>query len=479
MKRGSYRLRAVSIRRRRQANGTYQGATKGDGSMKAGKGLKLPAAILLISVISACGGSSGKTDSGEAGREAGGAAAAKDEAAELVFYSNNGNSVESFDDNFGNALRRKFPNYTIKYIQSTTGTTLPDMLASGTKFDIFFHTIGNFERYGIEAGMEYDMRELIKTHKVDLGRLDPVYVDYMNGVANGSIYGFPIQNNVMVLYYNKTIFEKFGVPFPKDGMSWDEAIELGKRVTRHEGGKQYVGLSVNPANTVNQNQFSLSSVDPASLKPTLSSNARWRTIYETLFMRPTEDASVRSEIVRIKKIPDHYTFVRDQNVAMYGYSSGLMSALAAELRNVDWDIASLPTFHDMPGIGAQPYPIEMGITSFSSNKDAAMKALSYLISDEYQEERARKGMMPVLASGEVQKAFGQDSEFKDKRLSAVFYNKMAPISLKTPPYGAAADKVYTNAALLLAQGQTDINSLFRTTEEEAEKVIQDLRQSAK
>ncbi|MDF2723921.1 MAG: extracellular solute-binding protein family 1 [Paenibacillus sp.] len=444
---------------------------------KAKQAWKLQALLgvaLLLPVMSACG------KSGDPAKEQPGKTAQIENApAEVVFYSNNGNSAESFDLSFGSALRKKFPHYTIKYIQATTGTTLPDMLASGQKFDIFFATIGNYERYVIEGGMEFDMRELIKKHQVDLNRLDPSYVDYMNRVSNGKITGFPIQNNVMVLYYNKTIFQRYGVPFPRNGMTWDEAIDLSKRLTRSEGGKQIVGLAVNAANTVNQNQFSLPSVDPSTLLPTINSNAQWKTIYDTLFARPTQDDGARSEAIRLKKIPDHTQFAKDQTLAMYGYSSGLISVWAEDLKKLDWDIVALPTFKEKPGIGAQPYPIEFGITSFSPSKDAAMQALKFLLSDEYQEESSRQGLMPVLTKSEIQKAFGKESPFSDKNFTALFHNKMAPIASKTPPYGAVVDKQYTNAALSLAQGTADINTLFRETEESALKEIKQLQQAAK
>ncbi|MBD2862387.1 ABC transporter substrate-binding protein [Paenibacillus oceani] len=431
---------------------------------------------LLLVLASGCASAPAETirEAGDASPQDG-----RNEQAKLVFYSNNGNSEESFNQSFGNALRKKFPNYTIEYIRAATGTSLQDVLASGTKFDIFFTTIGNFERYMIESGMEYDMRELIKKHNVSFSDLDPVYVEYMNGVAGGAIYGFPIQNNVMTLYYNKTLFQKFGVPFPQNGMTWDEAIELGRKLTRQESGTSYVGLTVNPANTANQNQFSLPSVDPSTMTPTINTNPLWKPLFETLFVRPFENEIARTETIRLKKIPDHYTFVRDQTLAMYGYSSGLITALGEEMKQIDWDIAALPAFREKPGVGAQPYPIQMGITSFSENKDAAMTALKFLLSEEYQKEISEKGQMPVLKLESVKQAFGSKSAFSNKNYSALFYNKMASIAFKTPPYGAAIDRFYTNGALQLAQGQTDINTLFRQAEEEATKEINALRQNAK
>lgn len=447
--------------------------------------------IMLLCLMAACGGD----ESGNALPETGGQGETPTggndpvtsegsqkpqqdpDPVELVFYSNSGDSVESFDERFGDALRNRFPHFTIKYIQSSskTATTLPEILASGTKFDIFFATIGNYERYLLESDLQYDMSELIKKHNVNLNSLDASFVDYMQHSMGGKIYGFPVQNNVMVLYYNKDIFQKFGVSEPVDGMTWEEALELSKRLTRSDDGKQYIGLSVNPNNTVKQNQFSIPSVDPQTILPTINSNEIWRKIYDTLFLKPAQDEQVREEINRINKVPDHGVFVNDQNLAMYGYSSGLISVWVDNLKKLDWDLVSLPTFDELPGVGSQPYPVFMGVTSLSTHPDEAMQAIQYLISAEPQAAMSKNALMPVLVDEKVQQMFGSESEFKDKHLSAVFFNKMAAIADQTPPYAAVISNLYAKDAVPVVQGKVDMNTSFRETEEEAIKQINELK----
>ncbi|MDF2715133.1 MAG: hypothetical protein K0R28_2058, partial [Paenibacillus sp.] len=76
--------------------------------------------MVVAGSLAAC--SNGGGDGGKAADPGDKSTTTKDitkDPAEVVFYSNNGDPVESFDYRFGNALRKKFPNWTIKYIQRT------------------------------------------------------------------------------------------------------------------------------------------------------------------------------------------------------------------------------------------------------------------------------------------------------------------------------------------------------------------------
>ncbi|MEF3305662.1 hypothetical protein [Paenibacillus sp. GYB003] len=99
---------------------------------------------VTLAIIAACGEGTGAGQTQQEKREAG-QAQTKKEPVEIVFYTNVGDPQESFEYRFGELLRAKFPTYTIKYIQSGQGATLNDLLTNGTKFDIFYATIGNYE----------------------------------------------------------------------------------------------------------------------------------------------------------------------------------------------------------------------------------------------------------------------------------------------------------------------------------------------
>jgi len=387
----------------------------------------LVSAALLAAVTAGC---DTQTAGNQSGEESGTPAPKTGEPAEIVFYSSNGDPAESFDYRFGNSIRKKFPNYTIKYIQSTKGSTMPELLTAGTKFDIFFISTGNYESMMFDNGLEIDMDELVRNHKVDLTRIEPSVIQGIRDSSGGKLTGIPVHTNNMVLYYNKTLFDKFGVSYPKDGMTWDEILELSKKLTRNEGGTQYYGFTTSPNHILRMNQFSIPNVDLKTQTPTINKDGKWKSFFQKVFLDPYMDAGYKEAMDKTNKVPDINAFLKDQNVAMYAYLSSLVYVLPDDLQKLNWDIVSLPTFKEQPGVGSQSYPFYFGITKLSKNPDASMEVLKYMVSDEFQMELAKKGIMPVVKNEAIQKALGQDSPFKDKNFKAVFHNKFAPIPAK-------------------------------------------------
>lgn len=393
------------------------------------------------------------------------------EAAEVVIYSNNGDSAESFDYRFGNALRKKFPNWTITYIpRDGAGTNLPDLLTAGTRFDIFFQSIGNFEAQAFPAGIQYDMTELIKSQGIDLNRLDQTVVEAVKQASGGKFYGIPVFTNNLVLYYNKTLFDKFGIAYPKDGMRWEEMVDIAKKLTRYEGGVQYYGFSHSPTHTIRLNPLSIPNADLQKDTPTIYKDERWKQFYQAFYLDPMRGQGYLEGIQRLNKIPDHNMFVNDRTVGMFAYFYSLIYVWEEQFKAVDWDMVALPTLDSQKGVGSQSYPTYFGLTHMARNKEASMEVLKYLISDEFQAGIARKGIMPVLRNDAIQNELGQDSIYKDKNWKSVFYNKFAPIPPKAD-YDSNLVSEYVGAGNQIAFDKMDLNSALRRAEEEGQKKI--------
>ncbi|MEF3310050.1 extracellular solute-binding protein [Paenibacillus sp. GYB004] len=432
-----------------------------------------PVVIMVAAIVlaSACSGERegkrGGTDSDSSQLQE--QTPAKREPAEVVFYSNNNDPTESFDYRFGNTLRKKFPEYTIKYIQSQ-GITLEQMIATNTTFDIFFQSIGNYENFMVPAALEYDMTELIREHKVDLNKFEPTIIDAVRQASGGKMYGLPVFTSNLVLYYNKTLFDKFGVPYPKSDATWEETIATAKKMARIEGGVSYFGMTHSQKHMFRLNPLSIANADLASNAPTINKDERWKTFYRTLFMDPFQDSVVTDYMRTSGKIPDIYDFTDKQRVAMFPYLSSLIYAWEQQLKAFNWDIVALPSFSNLPNTGSPSYPTYFGITKTSKSKSAAMEVLKYMVSDEFQMELARKGIMPVLKNDEVLKTFGTESPFKDKNLKAVFEKKFAPNAPKAL-YDAKLIDLYTSYGLKLQKGELDLNTALRQADEDAVKVI--------
>ncbi|WP_158302136.1 ABC transporter substrate-binding protein [Paenibacillus mesophilus] len=438
--------------------------------------LLLGAAALMLGACSNGNGGKSAAEGDPAGKpsEANGQKAS--EPAEVIFYSNNNDTVESFDNRFGDALRKKFPNYTIKYIQSQKGFMLPEMISSGTRFDIFFQSIGNFEGNAFPNGIQYDMTELIQKHGVDLNRFEPSIIDSVRQASGGKLYGIPIFTNNMVLYYNKSLFDKFGVAYPKNGMTWDELIDMSKKMTRDDGGKQFYGFARSPDHLIRMNPLSIPMADLKTDTPTINTDERWRTFFQKYMIAPSQDPLTMDYMQKNNKILGLDDFSVNQTVALFPYLASYVYVGQEQLKNLNWDMTALPASE--PGVGSQSYPSYFGITNMAKNKDAAMEVLKYMVSDEFQAQLARKGIMPVLKNTDSQKQLGQESVFKDKNFSAMFYNKFAPIPPKAL-YDAQLVSVYLKYAQQAQMGKMDLNTALRSAEEEAKKTIADYKSKMK
>jgi len=112
------------------------------------------------------------------------------EKAELVIYGAAGNTEEEFNNRWGNALRAKFPNYTLHYIVNQKGSTLPELITAGQPIDIIFDSIGGAAGSLIQNGFQYDISELAKKHNVDLTDSNLPFLMRRN--SSEAYTGFPL-----------------------------------------------------------------------------------------------------------------------------------------------------------------------------------------------------------------------------------------------------------------------------------------------
>lgn len=433
--------------------------------------------IMLLTVLAACSGNSGgnaenaqgNTPSGSEAPENSDAVASNpaDLKADLTWFGLA--SPEQFEERYGQYIKEKFPNINITYINQTDERKLEQVIASGTQVDMFLSSAGELREDYVPANMAMDLGPLLKKHDVDTSTIEQAYLDPVT--IDGKVNLLPVSDNKFVMYYNKGIFDRFGVEYPHDGMTWDEALELSKKITRNEGGKQYIGLWMSPKHYLRVAQNSAGFVDPETNKATVN-NDQWKFIFEKIFYNFTRDPGIQ------KRATDdwfaHVDFNRDFVIGMYVYTSGWMQDAESNLA-MDWDIASVPTFKDMPEVNTQPYATYVGISALSKNQDASMQVLKYLISEEYQTTMSKKGMITPLKTQAVRDAAFADYPFaSEKNIQALFYGKPAPSRVLTQYDELVIEDAFDQEAVKqIAMGNLDVNTALRQAEENANKLIQE------
>ena len=105
-------------------------------------------------------------------------------------------------------------------VQSTAGVG-PDL------FDCY----GDYQlRAFVEADVAWDVTDELAKAGIDVQKeCWPAIVP--TAVYNGRVYGFPANVASDVLFFNKDIFDRMGIAYPKGPMTWDEFIPLAQKLT--------------------------------------------------------------------------------------------------------------------------------------------------------------------------------------------------------------------------------------------------------
>ncbi|ULL16257.1 extracellular solute-binding protein [Paenibacillus sp. H1-7] len=433
---------------------------------------------LLIPLLAACSSSSTTSTDKAPAETAADLNKVDNEPVTLTFKSDFPDDMDVFNQYYGDRIKQKFPNVTINFIPRTTGQTLQDLLNAGTYPDIMYGKTNGVDGFIIETGLAYDMSELVKKYNYDLSRFKPQLIDAIrNTNPDGQLFGLPMPDfDPQVLYYNKSIFDRFGVPYPKDGMTWDEVYDLAQKLTRVDGGKVYRGFSMQQGVIMRDNQLGIPYLDPKADK--MYNDEAWKKQFENLarFYQITNnnrDTKNRSAGV------ESDAFIKG-DVAM---QVNQLTKFRTFPEGLEWDMVTIPTFKEKPNTMNQSSSAYWFITNTNKNKDISFKIIAYLLSDEVQTDYATNlaGLPSIKAMDKAVKTFGQNvPALKGKHVEAAYKYDLAPASpqrdkglVKADPNKVAS--AINNAFLKVVIDGVDINTALRQAGEDITKAIDEKR----
>lgn len=432
---------------------------------------KLLIFVMVLALVAACsaGGSGTQnnpdpTPETENQPEGNGEKEAAREPIEVVFYSTSGDfDTDEFMAMFGNKINEQFPHVTPRYIQLGQDTGLDKLIMTGETIDIIYLSSGQTQNL-LKYDLQYDITELIEKFDYDLDRVEPTALEIQRMLANGGIYGLPVFNNTITLFYNRDIFDEFGVDYPKDGLTWDELYELARSVSN----EQYQGITLSMNHNMLTNQFSIPFTDDDDKVNYLTDDFRklftaWTRFYQT----PGNE--VDSTTVRYGAQVDG--FDKEKRIAMFLGLAALGNARFQD--HLNWDVASFPVFSELPGIGPQPYPSYFYVTEISQHKEEAFEVIAYLTSDEFQKHLAQNGLFPILDDREMMQHFGENIPFlQDKNINGFLPEEFA-MPAEPSEFQAAATSPLTAAFNAVLLNEKDINTALRDASEQANKAIEE------
>jgi ABC-type glycerol-3-phosphate transport system substrate-binding protein len=371
---------------------------------------------------------------------------------------------DDFKKLFVEPLAQKYPQIKLELLKKANANTLQELLTAGNAPDLILAWQGTVPTFRMLDLVE-DMTPLLKKNNLDLNRFDPIILDAVKATAdNGEVFGLPYGVNFNALYYNKDIFDKFGVPYPKEGMTWEDAMEVAKKVSREDGGVKYRGLS--PEN-VNRMALPLTTnmSDPAT-NMSLFNTDKWKRIFETtrnIYMVPGNDRD---------PAPARDAFTKNKSVAMLGTVNIINTLGDATKQGLNWDVTQYPSYKEQPNTygavdGHWMFPVKTG-----KNKDAVIKVIEAVTSDAVQLISAKQtGRLTPLKNEEIKKSLAADLEYvKGKNIPGIFTSKPAKY-VKPPLYMGNGGKYRDDAFNEYLEGNKDINTILREAEEKHNKDI--------
>ncbi|WP_176705928.1 ABC transporter substrate-binding protein [Paenibacillus hemerocallicola] len=388
-----------------------------------------------------------------------------------------GVSAEEFDQRFRSVIEKKFPHITFEYASNGKGTNMTDLVSAGNVPDIVRTDTPTLRTGYLDLGLGYDLTELVKSFNYDTNRFNKIFMNEIYE-AGGSkaLYGLPVPPYFPhVLYYNKDIFDKFGVAYPKDGVTWDEVYELAKKLTRTDNGTTIRGFSFNAMSALRDNTYSLPILDPNEDK--LANMDQWKSIFDN-FKRFYEIPGNKHE----KTVSLENTAFNKGNVAMQANQHSPYLNLPAEL---NWDYVAYPTMQGGLKLTPQRGPAYWAISQTSKHKDEAFEVIMEMLSDEVQLADSKRGMPATVNKTEIHDALGQDNPvFKGKNMKVIQYYPPASYSPKRKnglvdvPL-ATQQRVIGDTFVDLVSNGTDVNTALRKLDEQLKTELANEKAKAK
>jgi multiple sugar transport system substrate-binding protein len=396
----------------------------------------------------------------------------KHEPVTLKLYNSDADYEKQFKEQIASKVTQKYPYISFEFQGASEGKEIQDLVAAGDSPDIYYQGLSALQNQLFRFNLQYEMADTIKQEKFDLNRIDPGFLKIISNASasfGGQYYGLPVVGFVPVLFYNKDIFDKFGVSYPKDGLTWDEAYELAKRLTVYQDGVQYRGLGVNVQYSLDNNQLGAVYFDPKQDRAAVNTD-KWKTVFSTLtrfYQLP-----MNTKMTKASNGSELTAFTKDRNLAMYEGVTGAINKFPDDFHS--WDMVATPTMKEAPKTNIQLNPRFYYMMSSSKHKEEAFKVIDFVLSDAMQMELSRSGQPTVLLNPEVRKAYGQDFPMiKGKHLEAMYFNPpVAPDAPRDPKLVIVqTNKMAGETFNEILSGAKDVNTALREFDENLNKAI--------
>lgn len=298
------------------------------------------------------------------------------------------------------AFMAKNPDITIEYVD-TAANDYPDrwavLLAGGDTTDLI--SIKDMPGYAAMATRNQilDLTAYIKRINYNLGQYSGLTNEF---TVDGKLYCLPFRSDIWILYYNKDLFDKAGVPYPTNDMTWQQYFDLARRLTSGSGASKVYGAhhhtwrSTTQLATVQDGKHTVIADDYAFMKP----------MYELMIKAQAEGSIMDWASQRAGNLHYRSLFYNQQFAMMPMGTWQIATQIAAYAKGdapFKWGIAKFPHPAGVPAGTTAGNFTGVAINSKSANPDTAWKFLQFFCGPEGADILVGLGQIPAGRTPEI------------------------------------------------------------------------------
>ena len=340
------------------------------------------------------------------------------------------------------------------------------ILAGGEDIDVFYAKDPTMYGGLVLRKQIMPLDELIARDGVDLsgygGNLENVKVDY-------TIYGLPYRGDFWILFYNKDLFDRFGIPYPTNEMTWTEFQETAKALTSGEGASKTYGTYIHTW---------------ASTYFVFGLQKHMGDLVEGPYSMLEDGLNLAYQIQMVDKsaadyatnraMGAHYRGLFEQgNIGMLYMGTWYMQALlhdkAQDLHDVNWGIVRLPQWEGIEHatIG-NVTPVV--INSKTKHKEAAWKLVKFLSGTKGASILAENMIVPGYLDDSVFEKFAEVEGFPSENMEALVTET---VYMEWPPHALSGllGKMVEEEIVLAMTGNKSIEQAIADMEARREEII--------
>lgn len=339
-------------------------------------------------------------------------------------------------------------------------------LSANEDIDVFYAKDMSFYGGAIYKKQILQLDDLIKKDNLDVK-------GYSNNIDSlkydGKLYGLPYRSDYWIVYYNKDIFDKMKVPYPKTGWTWEDYRTTAKQLTSGEGNKKIYGAYIHTW----PGQYTLLGLQKTDKNIIDVDYNTFKEGFQFLYDMQNVDKSAADYATNVSTGAHYKGAFEKGNIGMMYMGTWAMQMFMQDKKDkkfdFNWEMAVLPVWKGMEQ-KTMSNPTPVLINAKTKHKEAAWKLTKFLGGKDGAKILANNFIMPGYVDKDIIGIFTNNSDLPKSAAEALKVNKTFS-ELPAHNLTGFTGKMITEEIQLMMTGNKKIDQGIKDMEKRRKEII--------